>query len=189
MAGSSPVDGSATQVSSTHSELHGFAAPLEYIHQLARYYSTQLKGEYEWECDSQCALNRIGVLLKFTQRRRQPYNTDIISNLTHRLGQTRSMTIKSTWVKAHQDEKKLPGQVLPEAALGNIKVDSIAEDYLLDSRQPQTSENSEHVIIIQEIYFRQLLLDRAKPYLSPAVHERVMNVSDLLVGGDGGVQW
>jgi hypothetical protein len=98
----------------------------------------RLKGEFEWECDSQCALNRIGVLLKFTQRRRQPYNADSISNLTHRLGQNRTMTIKSTWVQAHQDEKKLPGQILSDAAPRNIKVDSIAEDYLLDPRQPQT---------------------------------------------------
>jgi ribonuclease HI len=136
VAGSGPVDGPVTQASSTRSELYGFAAPLEYIHQLARCYSMQLKGEYEWECDSQCALNRIDVLLKFEQRRRQPYNADIISNLTHRLGQNRSMTIKSIWVQAHQDEKELPGQILSDAALRNIKVDSIAEDYLLDPRQP-----------------------------------------------------
>jgi hypothetical protein len=73
VTGSGPVDGPADQASSTRCELHGFAAPLEYIHQLARYYSMRLKGEFEWECDSQCAsLNRIGVLLKFQQRRRQP---------------------------------------------------------------------------------------------------------------------
>jgi hypothetical protein len=53
------LDGPATQASSARSELHGFAAPLKYIHQLARYYSMRLKGEFEWECDSQCALNRI----------------------------------------------------------------------------------------------------------------------------------
>jgi hypothetical protein len=94
--GLGPVNGPATQASSTRSEFHGFAAPLEYIHQLARYYSMRLQGEYEWECDSQCALNRIDVLLKFEQRRRQPYNADIISNLMHRLGQNRSMAIKST---------------------------------------------------------------------------------------------
>ena len=57
VTGSGPVDGPADQASSTRSELHGFAAPLEYIHQLARYYSMRLKGEYDWECDSQCALN------------------------------------------------------------------------------------------------------------------------------------
>jgi hypothetical protein len=145
VTGSGPVDGPADQASSTRSELHGFAAPLEYIHQLARYYSMRFKGEYEWECDNQCALNRIGVLLKFEQRRRQPYNADIISNLTQRLGQNRSITIKSTWVQAHQDKKKLPGQILSDAALRNIKMDSIAEDYLLDPRQPQTSENAAHV--------------------------------------------
>jgi hypothetical protein len=39
-AGSGPVDGPATQASSTRSELHGFA-------QLARYYSMRPKGEYE----------------------------------------------------------------------------------------------------------------------------------------------
>jgi hypothetical protein len=55
------------------------------------------------------------------------------------------MTIKSTWVKAHQDEKKLLGQILSDAALRNIKVDSIAEDCLLDPRQPQTSEIAVHV--------------------------------------------
>jgi hypothetical protein len=82
VTGSGPVDGPADQASSTHSELHGFAAPVEYIHPLARYYSMRLKGEFEWECDSQCALDRIGVLLKFTQRRRQLVNADIISNLT-----------------------------------------------------------------------------------------------------------
>jgi hypothetical protein len=105
----------------------------------------RLKGEYEWECDSQCALNRIGVLLK----RRQLYNADITSNLMHRLGQNRTMTIKSTWVKANQDEKKLPGQILSDAALRNIKVDSIAKDYLLDPRQPQTSENAAHVWMLK----------------------------------------
>jgi hypothetical protein len=103
VTGSGPVDGPATQASSTRSELHGFAAPLEYIHQLSHYYSMRPTGEFEWECDSQCALNRTDVLLEFEQRRRQPYNADIISNLTQRLGQNRSMTIKSTWVKAHQD--------------------------------------------------------------------------------------
>jgi hypothetical protein len=46
VTGSGPVDGPATQASSTRSELHGFAAPLEYIHQLARYYSMRPKGEY-----------------------------------------------------------------------------------------------------------------------------------------------
>jgi hypothetical protein len=55
------------------------------------------------------------------------------------------MTIKSTWVKAHQDEKKIPGQVLSNAALWNIKVDSIANDYILNTYQPQTVENAEHV--------------------------------------------
>ena len=55
------------------------------------------------------------------------------------------MNIKRTWVQAHQDAKKLPGEILSDAALRNIKVDSIAEDYLLDPRQPQTSENDEHV--------------------------------------------
>jgi hypothetical protein len=39
VTGSGPVDGPADQASSTRSELHGFAAPLEYIHRLARYYS------------------------------------------------------------------------------------------------------------------------------------------------------
>jgi hypothetical protein len=78
ITGSGPVDGPADQASSTRSELHGFAAPLEYIHQLARYYSMRLKGEYEWECDSQGVLNRIGVLLKFEQRRRQPHRVLIL---------------------------------------------------------------------------------------------------------------
>jgi hypothetical protein len=55
------------------------------------------------------------------------------------------MNIKRTWVQAHQDEKKIPGQILSGAALRNIKVDSIAEDYLLDTRQPQTSDNAAHV--------------------------------------------
>jgi hypothetical protein len=134
VTGSGPVDGPATQASSTRSELHGFAAPLEYTHQLSRYYSMRPKGEYDWECDSQCAMTRTDILLKFKQRRRQPYNADIISNLTQRLGQNRSMTIKSTWVKAHQDENKLPGQALSDAALRNIDVDSIANDYLFDTR-------------------------------------------------------
>ena len=56
------------------------------------------------------------------------------------------MTIKSIWVQVHQDEnKKIPGQILSDAALRSIKVDSIAEDYLLDPRQPQTSDNAAHV--------------------------------------------
>jgi hypothetical protein len=126
VTGSGPVDCPATQASSTRSELHGFSAPLEYIHQLARYYSMRPKGEYEWECE--------------------PYNADIISNLTQRLGQNQSMTTKSTWVKAHQDEKKdTRPSILSDAALRNIKLDSIANDYLLDTCQPQTLENAEHV--------------------------------------------
>ena len=40
------------------------------------------------------------------------------------------MAFKSTWVKAHQDDDKLPGQVLSDAALRNIDVDSLANDYL-----------------------------------------------------------
>jgi hypothetical protein len=124
VTGSGPVDGPATQVSSTRSELHDFVASLEYIHQLSRYYSMQPKGEYEWEWDSQCAITPTDVLLKFKQRRRQSYNADIISNLMQRLGQNKSMTIKNTWVKARQKEDKLPGQVLSDAALRNIDVDT-----------------------------------------------------------------
>jgi hypothetical protein len=104
------------------------------------------KGEYEWECDSQCAINRTDVLLKFEQRWRQPYNADIISNLTQRLGQNRSMTIKSTWVKAYQDEKRYQVKYSPTLLCRiSIKVDSIANDYLLDTCQPQTLENAVHV--------------------------------------------
>ena len=88
----------------------------------------QPKGQYGWECDSQCAITRTDVLLKFKQRWQQPYNADIISNLMQRLGQNRSMTIKSTWAKAHQDEDKLPGQVLSDFASRNIDVDSIANE-------------------------------------------------------------
>jgi hypothetical protein len=55
------------------------------------------------------------------------------------------MTIKSTWVKTHQDEDQLPGQVLSDAALRNIDVDSITNDYLLDTCQPQTQDNAAHV--------------------------------------------
>ena len=69
--------------------------------------------------------------IKFKQRRRYPYNADIISTLAQMLGQNRSMTFKSTWVEAHQDDDKLPGQVLSGAALINIAVDSLANDYLL----------------------------------------------------------
>jgi hypothetical protein len=84
VTGSGPVDSPATQASYTCSELHGFAAPQEYIHQLSRYYSMRPKGECEWGCDSQCAITRTHVLLKFKQRWRQPYNADIISNLTRK---------------------------------------------------------------------------------------------------------
>jgi hypothetical protein len=94
------------------------------------------KDQYEWECDSQCAITRTDVLLKFKQWWRQAHNADIISNLTQRLGQNRSMTIKITWVKAHQDDDQLPDQVLSDAALRNIDVDSLANDYLLDTPTP-----------------------------------------------------
>jgi hypothetical protein len=55
------------------------------------------------------------------------------------------MTIKSTWVKAHQDKNKLPSQVLSDAELRNINVDSIADEYLVDTCQPQTRDKAEHV--------------------------------------------
>jgi len=42
-------------------------------------------------------------------------------------------------------KNKLRGQVLSDAALRNIDVDSIANDYLLDTRQPQTQDNAAHV--------------------------------------------
>ena len=61
------------------------------------------------------------------------------------------MIIKSTWVKAHQDENKLSGQVLSDAALRNINVDSIANDYLLDTRQPQTRDKAEHHVDAQAV--------------------------------------
>jgi hypothetical protein len=67
ITGSGPVDGPADQASSPHSELHGFTTPLEYIHQLVvRYYLMRLKGEFEWGYDSQCAHNRIGILLMYS---------------------------------------------------------------------------------------------------------------------------
>ena len=96
------------------------------------------KGQHEWECDSHCAITRTDVLLKFKQRWRQLYNADIIFNLTQRLDLHRSMTFKSTWVKAHQDDDQLPGQVLSDAALRNNDLDSLANAYLLATDQPQT---------------------------------------------------
>ena len=120
----------------------GFAAPLEYIHQLSRYYSMRPKVQWEWECDSQCAITRTEVLLKFKQRRQQPYNAGIVSTLAQRLGQNRSMTFKSVWVNAHQDDDKLPGKVLSDAALRNIAVDSLANDFLLATDQSLTRDNA-----------------------------------------------
>jgi hypothetical protein len=49
------------------------------------------------------------------------------------------MTIKRTWVKAHQDEKKIPGQVLSDAALRDIKVDSMAVRLIFDCLPSGTS--------------------------------------------------
>ena len=78
------------------------------------------------------------------------------------------MTIKSTWVKAHQDEKKLPGQILSDAALRNLKADSIAEDYLLDPRQPQISENVEHVVlgVLSIANITQIIVEDHQPLFS-----------------------
>ena len=103
------------------------------------------KGQHEWECDSHCAITRTDVLLKFKQRWRQLYNADIIFNLTQRLDLHRSMTFKSTCVKAHQDDDQLSGQVLSDAALRNIDVDSLANAYLLATDQPQTRDNAAYV--------------------------------------------
>ena len=97
VTGACPVDGPVNQASATRSELYGrVAAPLEYIHQFARYCSMRPNGLYEWECDSQCAITRTESLLQFKQRRRQPYNADVISTLSQRLRQNRSMNFKST---------------------------------------------------------------------------------------------
>ena len=134
VGGAGPVDGPATKACSIRSELHGFAASLDYIHQLARYYSMSPKVLYQWECDSESAITRTDSLFNFKQRQRQPYNADVISTLAHRLRQNWSMTFKSTLVKAHQDDYKLPGQVLSDAALRNIRVDHIREWRLSDSQ-------------------------------------------------------
>jgi hypothetical protein len=55
------------------------------------------------------------------------------------------MTLKSTWVKAHQDDDQLPGQILSDAVLRNIDVDNLANDYLLATDQPHTRDNAVHV--------------------------------------------
>ena len=54
------------------------------------------------------------------------------------------MTFKSTWVKAHQDDDKLPGQILFDAALRNIRVDHIATAYL-ESGASQTRDNAAYI--------------------------------------------
>ena len=54
------------------------------------------------------------------------------------------MTFKSTWVKAHQDDYKLPGQVLSDAALRNTRVDHTAIAYL-ESGASQNRNNAAHV--------------------------------------------
>jgi hypothetical protein len=63
------------------------------------------------------------------------------------------MTFKSTWVKAHQDNDQLPGQVLSRATLRNINVeDSIANaSYLLATDQSQTRDNAAHDVDAQAI--------------------------------------
>ena len=90
------------------------------------------KGLYEWEFDSGCAITRTEFLHQFRQRWRQPYNADIISTLAQPLHQNRSMTFKSNGVGVHQDDDQLPGQVLSDAALGNIRVDSIVNRHMPD---------------------------------------------------------
>ena len=97
------------------------------------------KGLYEWEFDSGCAITRTEFLHQFRQRWRQPYNADIISTLAQPLHQNRSMTFKSNGVGVHQDDDQLPGQVLSDAALGNIRVDNIATDYYLENGTSQTA--------------------------------------------------
>jgi len=100
------------------------------------------------------------------------------------------MTIKSTWVKAHQDEDKLQGQVLSNAALRNIDVDNIANDCLLDTRQPQTQDNAAHVdaqaisISIQGIRITGRYEDAIRAYrwiLPPPLSERQTQMDGLNV--------
>ena len=55
------------------------------------------------------------------------------------------MNLKRTWVKAHQDDYKTPYRELSDAAKRNIRVDHIANDYLLDTRRHQTLGKAEHV--------------------------------------------
>ena len=65
----------------------------------------------------------------------------------------------------------LPGHVLLGAALRNIDVDSIANDYLLDTRQPQTQDNAVHVdaqaisISIQETRITGQYEDAVREYI------------------------
>ena len=55
------------------------------------------------------------------------------------------MTFKNIWVEAHQDDDQLPGQVLSDASLRNIDVDSLTNDYLLATDQPHTRDNAVQV--------------------------------------------
>ena len=92
VTGAGPIDGLVTQASSTRSKLHGFAPPLEYIHQLSRYYLMRPKDQYEWNI----TVNVRSLEPKFCLNSNNGGDNHIISNLTQKLGQNRSMTFKST---------------------------------------------------------------------------------------------
>jgi ribonuclease HI len=130
---SGPVDGPLDTSSSTRSELAGYASALLLIRALSAFWQTRHKSKFHWYCDSKSAISRVR---KYALRRsiltRMPQDADLIS-IIRSCHRDLRCTIRSHWVKGHQDSAA-KAISLPLSSRLNIIADSLATLYRTTGR-------------------------------------------------------
>jgi hypothetical protein len=125
-----PVDGPYDTISSTRSELAGFASALLFITAIYRHWGIRHQCTFKWITDSKASLSRV---IKMVRKRsvigRLPHNSDLLTLIRSLMMENRRMIVLS-WVKGHQDRLKAYESLSLEAQL-NMTANFLATRYRL----------------------------------------------------------
>jgi hypothetical protein len=129
--GAGPVDGVPDLLSSTHAELFGASAVLEFLYHFWTYSNIpDSKSRVVLWVDNQAAIKKVNRTQKTGAKQQcMGHDSDIIGQITDRLDRL-TLRIRLQWVKSHQD-RKTPYHNLDLPGRMNIDADSLAERFRL----------------------------------------------------------
>lgn len=133
-----PVDGPFDTISSTRSELCGYASALLLITAVSRNWGLRHRCTFRWITDSKSALSRAIRMVRIRSRlTRLPPDSDLLTLISSLMWELRR-SIVMKWVKGHQDKLTAYDTLSTDAKL-NMTADFLATRYRLRGRIKPTS--------------------------------------------------